>query len=593
MQELHAHASSQDFADVTTDVRPLARVPVVMAADQLRLAGSDLLEGMADGSIVYLVETLGEVEAMWQGQAPAVCAPLHQKGGGWQASYTNQLSRFSVCIIPSAGWPHSSATSAMAKFKTLQGRCKAVKLCPPPPCDLEGPADIQTYLLNHSVADLVKWALSVPGVEPPHRNGKTPKIPLGDGFTSADLAKMELPPIQWLVPGLLPEGCVMLAGRPKTGKSWLALNLALAVASEHGKFLGQDISGPGTVLYFALEDTRGRLKRRLMQMQPDTSQWPERLVIVEEPRSGPEGMREIDQWCQLRTDQGEVIRLIVVDTLGRMRKSPKAGASVYHEDLEAIAPLHALAKKWHCVVQLVDHQRKAAAEDIFDSVTGSLAKTGTVDGTWILERARNQAFAKLSITGRDIEESEQMISFDQTRGLWGPISEQATVSRLTKLQQRILKTMEPKGVPKASSAIALMVGLNRYQLIRQLRNLERDGYISRYSDRQWVYGDPEGEQMILPEGENTHTTAHVSRSSHSSHPAHVSRDQEDDTGQMCGMCGLSGCAGCAVESEMPSQIPDEPTLVEVCPECGALWDGPATGACSECQASGPPAQTWQ
>lgn len=186
-----------------------------------------------------------------------------------------------------------------------------------------------------------------------------------------------------------------------------------------------------------------------------------------------------------------------------------------------------------------------------------------------------------------------MISFDQTRGLWGPISEQATVSRLTKLQQRILKTMEPKGVPKASSAIALMVGLNRYQLIRQLRNLERDGYISRYSDRQWVYGDPEGEQMILPEGENTHTTAHVSRSSRSSHPAHVSRDQEDDTGHMCGMCGLSGCAGCAVESEIPSQIPDEPTLVEVCPECGALWDGPATGACSECQASGPPAQTWQ
>lgn len=547
----------------------------------LSLHGSDLLEGMADGSIVYLVETMGEVEVMWKGQAPAVCAPLHQKGGGWQASYTEQLARFSVCIIPSAGWPQSSHTSAMAKLKTLTGRCKAVKLCPPPPCELEGPADIQTYLLNHSVADLVKWALSVPGAESPHTNGKTPKTPLWDGFTSAELAKMELPPIQWLVPGLLPEGCVMLAGRPKTGKSWLALNLALAVASDHGKFLGQDIVGPGTVLYFALEDTRGRLKRRLMQMEPDISQWPARLVIVEEPRPGPEGMREIDQWCQMRTDQGEVIRLIVVDTLGRMRKSPKAGASVYHEDLEAIAPLHALAKKWHCVVQLVDHQRKAAAEDIFDSVTGSLAKTGTVDGTWILERARNQAFAKLSITGRDIEESEQMISFDQSRGIWGPLTDQAAVSRLTKVQQRILEAMEPKGTPKMSGAIASSVGLSKDQITRELKRLERCGYVARYSFGKWVLDEPAAPVEIVEVRETVEIA-------------------EDPFAEVSTPSTLSTKAPARSVKSVPpggassrNSAAESPALVDVCRGCGALWYGLPTDTCEECGGVGPPAESWQ
>jgi RecA-family ATPase len=39
------------------------------------------------------------------------------------------------------------------------------------------------------------------------------------------------------VPGILPEGVNILAGRPKMGKSWAALNIAVAVASG-GRALG-------------------------------------------------------------------------------------------------------------------------------------------------------------------------------------------------------------------------------------------------------------------------------------------------------------------------------------------------------------------
>ena len=50
-------------------------------------------------------------------------------------------------------------------------------------------------------------------------------------FSAADLQKMTLPEPRWIVPGLIPEGVTLLAGKPRVGKSWLALDLAIAVAT--------------------------------------------------------------------------------------------------------------------------------------------------------------------------------------------------------------------------------------------------------------------------------------------------------------------------------------------------------------------------
>src|SRR5262249_36487301 len=72
--------------------------------------------------------------------------------------------------------------------------------------------------------------------EPPElkrQSGKEPSRGPGlaiDIFTAADLHSMELPEPKWAVDGILPDGLTLLAGKPKLGKSWLALNLALAVA---------------------------------------------------------------------------------------------------------------------------------------------------------------------------------------------------------------------------------------------------------------------------------------------------------------------------------------------------------------------------
>jgi len=66
----------------------------------------------------------------------------------------------------------------------------------------------------------------------------------------------------WAVPKIIPEGVSLLVGASKIGKSWLALDLAIAVASG-GRFLGHIEVEAGEVLYLALEDTKRRLQNRL------------------------------------------------------------------------------------------------------------------------------------------------------------------------------------------------------------------------------------------------------------------------------------------------------------------------------------------
>jgi len=50
-------------------------------------------------------------------------------------------------------------------------------------------------------------------------------------FTAADLGKRVFPPVDFTVEGLLVPALTLLAGAPKLGKSWLALQLGLSVAA--------------------------------------------------------------------------------------------------------------------------------------------------------------------------------------------------------------------------------------------------------------------------------------------------------------------------------------------------------------------------
>src|SRR5262245_14851581 len=96
-------------------------------------------------------------------------------------------------------------------------------------------------------------------------NGKEP--PRHHLYTAADLQWMEFPPLQFIIPGYLVEGLTILVGKPKRGKSWMALDWVLAVA--HGGYaFGTIQCDEDDCLYMALEDSQRRMQRRIRQLLP-------------------------------------------------------------------------------------------------------------------------------------------------------------------------------------------------------------------------------------------------------------------------------------------------------------------------------------
>jgi len=231
-------------------------------------------------------------------------------------------------------------------------------------------------------------------------------------FTADVLLSTYFPPIKWAVHGLISEGLVVVAGPQKVGKSSLILGVCAAVA-EGGKALGRVDVEAGDVLYAALEDSPRRLKHRLGQVLNGRPA-PARLTIVTALPSMPQATELVSEWLDEHPDA----RLVVIDVLAKVRPMSAPGVDRYEADYRILSELKRLADHHRVAVVVVTHTRKLGAEDVFDTVSGSVGLTAAADSTIVLRRARNETAGSLSITGRDVPECEYAVQFDGDRSTW-------------------------------------------------------------------------------------------------------------------------------------------------------------------------------
>lgn len=227
-------------------------------------------------------------------------------------------------------------------------------------------------------------------------------------FSATELWNTELPEIQWVIPDFLGEGLNILAGDPKTGKSWFALNLASAVASGTS-FLGKNIPEAKKVLYLALEDSKHRLKSRL-QMIAEILRNKDNLIMsldVGQMKTG--GLENLEKAI---IDKG--VKLIIIDTWFKFRGIVHMGSSAnaYEKDYCTLADIKTLADKYHVAILLVHHMKKGKEDNIFLEMSGSAGYAGASDSMYILEQ-HDQATKKLTYTGRDIIEDEMYLTLDE------------------------------------------------------------------------------------------------------------------------------------------------------------------------------------
>ncbi len=229
--------------------------------------------------------------------------------------------------------------------------------------------------------------------------------------TAADILLLEFPEAACVVHDLVPIGLTLLAGRPKQGKSFLALQMSIAIACGD-VFLGKQVI-QGDVLYLALEDHRRRIQSRLRHLlgTGDPSDQMKRLsFLFSDVRRGD--LRPLVRWLE----SVPTPTLVVVDTLGRFMPQGRDGGDSYNADYAFMAEIKSRVEEKNCAGLVVHHTRKAMADDPLTEVSGSTAFTGAADAVLVLRRNRGVSDATLTTTGRDFEDAE--INIQWKDGLW-------------------------------------------------------------------------------------------------------------------------------------------------------------------------------
>ena len=139
-------------------------------------------------------------------------------------------------------------------------------------------------------------------------------------YRLSELTDQERKPPEFLVAGMLPVGLSFLSGAPKIRKSFLALQLAAAVASG-SPFLGLPTK-QCCVAYFDLEGSKARISYRADRM---SVQIPDNVLICNETKSKlADGF--VPNLTELHHQQPE-IRLFIIDTYSRARGQVKSGGA--------------------------------------------------------------------------------------------------------------------------------------------------------------------------------------------------------------------------------------------------------------------------
>ena len=219
---------------------------------------------------------------------------------------------------------------------------------------------------------------------------------------------MKFKEVPFVVAGVIIEGLTILAGRPKIGKSWLALDVCLGVAQGRG-VLGNLATTQGDVLYAALEDNPRRLQKRIAKLlSPYTAEWPARLTLATSwRRLDAGGVDDIADWAADSSGSPAGRCSTLRPVFGRRNEAAKRCTTA----ITARASNFTGLRRRGFAVLVLHHTRKAEADDPLDTVSGTLGLVGCADTALVL--ARSPAGTTLYVRGRDLEEREDAIVFDR------------------------------------------------------------------------------------------------------------------------------------------------------------------------------------
>lgn len=240
-------------------------------------------------------------------------------------------------------------------------------------------------------------------------------LPKLSAISAYDLQQKEFEERYYAVQGMIPEGETIIAAPPKTGKSWLMLDMCLKVAKGE-PFLGFETNKSDT-LYLALEDGDNFEQERLnIVLNGEEAPRNFHFVFSNVMPMNEGFLLQLDELLK----QFPEVKIVVIDTLQFIKYRQSKSESAYETDYRTGRDLKEFAEKKDIAIVVVTHTTKLIhIEDEMSDVSGTNGVTGAADAVVVLKKEkRTSKEAKMFITGRKVRQSMHNILFDDVSCRW-------------------------------------------------------------------------------------------------------------------------------------------------------------------------------
>jgi len=295
---------------------------------------------------------------------------------------------------------------------------------------------------------------------------------------------------RWLVESLWSRAAVgFVAGQPKLGKTWLALDLALSVATDTPCLDTFPVAEPGNVLVYLAEDHPRVVRQRLAGLCQHRGIALEHVAV--HVITADTVRLDLERDRERLTDTVQLIqpRLLVLDPLVRLHRKDENHAG---DVAELLAFLRQLQRAHDLAIVVVHHMRKSTAAHGGQALRGSGDFHAWTDSALYLRPAREAIALSAEHRGAPAPPSLQLQLCSRPDGSQthleilntGQSSIVPTSSPPAPLPDRLLDILRPNSPPLTRSQLREKLRVNNQRLGEVLADLQHRGVLRR-SQRGW------------------------------------------------------------------------------------------------------------
>ena len=320
--------------------------------------------------VIVIVEGEKCVEALRRYNV--IASSNHGGAGNWKPELNQYFKDRKVVIIPDAD--AAGDKHARKVIHNLLSVAKEVRRV-----DLPGLSDKQDVFdwLNSGndvskLKALIKTSEPIVAVEAVE---DTPEAPQADVFQTFDETYLiNMPPVDWLVDGVLTRhGFSVIYGAPGTGKSFLAIDMAMSIA--HGKLWQERPTMRGGVLYIAGEGVGGLGKRVKAWRLYRGAEGLGDMVVLPTAVNFREN-EQIEKLLRTIDSLGKRFSCVVVDTVARALLGGEENSAT---DMGLfVGACDAIKAHCGCALVAIHHSNKSSSAGI-NAMRGSSALGGAAD----------------------------------------------------------------------------------------------------------------------------------------------------------------------------------------------------------------------